>query len=148
MRISAALLLLTMGGLLTAAHGQAPLFWRDPATGLTWASADNGIGVSAAQAAYYCRTLSLAGHKNWRLPDIEELQKLFGGPPDGNGRHVIGPVKITGWTWSVTPGQHPGEQWSLDFGDGGRASAFMGDSGLNRALCVRGKSSVLNSLSK
>jgi hypothetical protein len=34
-------------------------------------------------------------------------------------------------------GKEPGEQWSLDFGDGARASVVTGDSGLNRALCVR-----------
>jgi Protein of unknown function (DUF1566) len=137
--------LLAVGGLIMTALGQQPTSktlyapWRDSATGLTWAGADNGIGASAAQAAYYCRTLTLGGHRGWRLPGIEELQKLFGGPPDTNGHHVIGPIKITGWAWSSTPGQHPGEQWALDFGDGGRASAVMGDSGLNRALCVRGK---------
>ena len=133
-------LMLAAGGLPQTARGrQADSgVWLDPATKLTWAAADNGIGASAAQAARYCGALTLGGHKDWRLPDIEELQGLFGGPADGNGRHLVGPVKVTGWAWSSTPGQQPGEQWVLDFGDGGRASAVTGDSGLNRALCVRG----------
>lgn len=116
-----------------------PRIWRDPSTKLTWANADNGFGVSAAQAAYYCANLTLGRYRDWRLPDIEELQQLFGGVPDANGHHLAGPIKVTAWAWSSTPGKAPGEQWELDFGDGGRASAVTGDSGLNRALCVRGR---------
>jgi len=106
-------------------------FWTDPATRLTWADADNGNGVSAAQAKYYCES------KSSRLPTIEELETLFGGEADPNGRHIKGPIKLTGWAWSSTPGLAPGEQWALDFADGARASAVTGDSGLNRALCVK-----------
>jgi NADH:flavin oxidoreductase / NADH oxidase family len=48
-----------------------------------------------------------------------------------------GPIKLTGWQWSSTPGKQAGEGWALDFGDGGRPSVAAGDSGLNRALYVR-----------
>jgi hypothetical protein len=142
MRRFSVILVLAVSGLSQTARGRQSdtAAWRDPATGLTWAAADNGIGVSAGQAARYCGALTLGGHQDWRLPGIEELQGIFGGPPDGNGRRLAGPVKATGWAWSSTPGQQPGEQWVLDFGDGGRASAVTGDSGLNRALCVRGHS--------
>jgi hypothetical protein len=143
MRRLAVVIGLAVSGLFMTADGQAPSSpevgtWRDQATGLTWAASDNGVGVSASQAALYCSSLSIAGHKGWRLPDIEELQTLFGGPGDDHGHHTIGPLKITGWAWSSTAGQQRGEQWALDFGDGGRASAVTGDSGLNRALCVQG----------
>jgi hypothetical protein len=111
--------------------------WIDPNTGLTWPTADNGSGVSLSQAVYYCSNLTLAGYKDWTLPAIDDLQRLFGGPADENGHHVLGAIKLTGWAWSSTPGNEPGEEWSLDFGDGGRASVVNGDSGLNRALCVR-----------
>ncbi len=137
--------LLVVSGLIQTAHGRQPTaktvpeIWRDPATGLTWASADNGRSVSVAQAASYCSGLNRGGLRNWRLPAIDELQTLFGGDADANGRHVLGGIKLSGWAWSSTPGQAPGEQWALDFGDGGRASAVTGDSGLNRALCVSGK---------
>ena len=112
-------------------------YWTDPQTKLTWAAADNGSGVSQAQAQYYCRSLTLGGFKDWTLPNIEQLQNLFGGAADDNGHHVIGPIKLTGWEWSSTAGNAAGEAWALDFGDGGRASVVTGDSGLNRALCVR-----------
>ena len=89
------------------------------------------------QAVYYCQALTLAGHKDWTLPSIDDLHKLFGGPANANGFHIVAPIKLSGWTWSSSPGKEPGEEWALDFGDGGRASVVMGDSGFNRALCVR-----------
>jgi hypothetical protein len=112
-------------------------YWIDPNTKLIWAAADNGSGVTQSQAAYYCRSLTLNGYKDWTLPSIDDLQKLFGGPANLSGYHIAGPLKLTGWAWSSSVGKEPGEQWALDFGDGGRASVVTGDSGLNRALCVR-----------
>ena len=112
-------------------------YWIDPNTKLMWAAADNGSGVSQSQAAYYCRFLTLSGFKDWTLPGIDDLQRLFGGPANLSGYRIVGPLKLTGWQWSSSPGKEPGEEWALDFGDGGRASVVTGDSGLNRALCVR-----------
>ena len=116
---------------------QSPGYWTDPDTRLTWATADNGSAVSYSQAVYYCRALTLGGYKDWTLPSIDALHKLFGGPANANGFHITGPIKLTGWAWSSSPGKETGEQWALDFGDGGRASVVTGDSGFNRALCVR-----------
>jgi hypothetical protein len=124
-----------IGWLPAPAHAQAP--WTDPQTRLMWTEADNGIGVTASQAAYYCRALKVGGHRDWALPTIDELQHLFGGPPNASGYHIAAAIKLTGWQWSASPGQQRGEQWALDFGDGARASVVAGDSGLNRALCVR-----------
>lgn len=119
------------------AETQTRGYWIDPNTKLMWAAADNGSGVSQSQAAYYCRFLKASGYKDWTLPGIDDLQKLFGGPGNTSGYHIVGPLKLTGWQWSSSPGKEPGEEWALDFGDGGRASVVTGDSGLNRALCVR-----------
>ena len=102
-----------------------------------WTKADNGSGISLSQAKRYCQASTAGGFKDWRLPAIDDLQGLFGGPGDERGYHVRGPLKLTGWRWSSTPGEREGEGWTLDFGDGGRASVAAGDSGLNRALCVR-----------
>jgi hypothetical protein len=113
-------------------------YWVDSDTNLMWTAADNGSGLSWHQALRYCTDLSLAGFTNWTLPGIEDLQGLFNASPSNNsGFHIKGPLKLTGWQWSSTPGQQTGEGWALDFGDGGRASVAAGDSGLNRALCVR-----------
>jgi hypothetical protein len=114
-----------------------PESWIDPETHLMWTLADNGYGVSWLQAQRYCRDLKLGGLHDWKLPSIDDLQVLVG-QSSGQGTYRIkGPIKLTGWQWSSTPGQHSGEGWALDFGDGARASVAAGDSGLNRALCVR-----------
>ena len=120
-------------GLNTESHD----YWTDPATRLMWPTRDNGYGVSLRQAARYCDELKSGGFKDWSLPSIDELQGIFGNAENQGGYHVKGPIKLTGWQWSSTPGQQEGEGWALDFGDGGRASVPAGDSGLNRALCVR-----------
>lgn len=112
-------------------------FWLDQATGLIWATADNGVGVSWIQARRYCDALHAGDREAWRLPSIDELQSLVAQAANPEGYRVRGPLKLTGWAWSSTPGIESGEGWALDFGDGGRASVVAGDSGLNRALCVR-----------
>lgn len=119
-----------------AAVGQAEATWTDPSLSLVWTVTDSGSPVTFSQASYYCSHLDLNGHKDWRLPTIDELQTMFGGPANASGHHILGPLKLTGWQWSSTLGKEKGEAWALDFGDGGRASVVMGDSGLNRALCV------------
>ena len=116
-------------------------YWVNPETQQTWTSADNASGISFSQAQRYCQALTLGGFKDWTLPSIDDLQQLFGGPENERGYHVKGPIKMTGWQWSSTAGEQEGEGWALDFGDGGRASVAAGDSGLNRALCVRHVSS-------
>lgn len=110
--------------------------WTDPRTQLTWAAADNGAGVTVSQARHHCDTLKIGHLHTWRLPTIDELQTLFGGPPDERGFRVIAPLKLSGWAWSSSVGNEPAEHWALDFGDGARASVVAGDAGLNRALCV------------
>jgi len=112
-------------------------YWSDADTGLTWAAADNGSAIIYTRADSYCRSLTLGGFKDWMLPSIDDLKKLFGGPPGAGGFHTTTPIKLSGWEWSSSPGTEPGEQWALDFGDGGRSSVVIGDSGFNRALCVR-----------
>ena len=114
-----------------------PVYWLDPDTKLMWTAADNGSGLSWNQALRYCRELTLAGFNNWTLPSIDDLQHIFDNTHNEGGYHVKGPIKLTGWQWSATPGTQEGEGWALDFGDGGRASVAAGDSGLNRALCIR-----------
>jgi hypothetical protein len=108
--------------------------WKDERTGLVWAGADNGSGVTVSQAKAYCA--ALAGGP-WRLPEIEELQSIVGTQANEKGYRVTGPLKLSGWAWSATQGREAAENWTMDLGDGGRASVAKGDAGLNRALCVR-----------
>jgi hypothetical protein len=112
-------------------------YWIDPETHWMWTAADNGSGVSWIQAQRFCRSLTLGGFKDWKLPSIDDLQAMVGGADSQSAYRIKAPIKLTGWQWSSTPGKQNGEGWALDFGDGARASVAAGDSGLNRALCVR-----------
>ncbi len=128
-----------MLALLCTAFGEGTggSVWLDPITKRMWTASDSGSGVSLSQAKRYCENANTAGFKDWTLASIDDLQGLFGGAGNERGYHIRGPLKLTGWQWSSTPGIQEGEGWALDFGDGGRASVAAGDSGLNRALCVR-----------
>lgn len=135
--LACSLVALTRITLGQAVKAETREYWVDPRSQRMWTTADNGSGLSWSQAGRYCRELTLDGFRDWTLPSIDELQQLFGGPGNANGYHIVGPIKLTGWQWSSTAGQQEGEGWVLDFGDGARASVAAGDSGLNRALCVR-----------
>ena len=74
-----------MGHAVAQAEARRRGYWVDPETHLMWPAADNGLGVSWSQVAYHCRTLAIAGHRDWRLPTIDELQRLFGGPVNPAG---------------------------------------------------------------
>lgn len=50
--------------------------FTDVATGLIWMQADSGAGMDWEDALAYCESASAAGYKDWRLPDIKELQSI------------------------------------------------------------------------
>src|ERR1700681_1237026 len=56
---------------------QSPRYWVDPFTGLMWAGKDSGKDVNWRKATNYCRDLRLAGHSDWRLATIEELEGIY-----------------------------------------------------------------------
>jgi DNA-binding winged helix-turn-helix (wHTH) protein len=151
-----AALLLIVAGTLAATWPIARQYalrkptWTDPQTHLTWARRDNGADVTLAQAATYCRQLSLGQAGHWRLPQIDELQTLYDpgtsaagtwGPARPVYWHVKGNLHLSGgevagnltWRTDLTPA---GEEQSFDFSFGRRnydAPDFFGD---HRALCV------------
>ena len=48
----------------------------DNATGLMWMQNDNGSGILWENALSYAENSTFAGHSDWRLPDIKELQSI------------------------------------------------------------------------
>lgn len=52
--------------------------------GLEWALATNGENITWPQAVEYCTELALAGHDDWRLPTVDELESLHD-PAEGDG---------------------------------------------------------------
>jgi Protein of unknown function (DUF1566) len=129
-------------------------YWVDSSTGLMWSGKDNGRNVSWKGAVKYCRNLRLAGHSDWRLPTIDELEGIY----DGSGftapypKDVVpvlagrakGGLLLTGnFEWSSNRvlddrGHRTGYAWQFDFPHGRRWHEPLGYYGSKRALCVRG----------
>jgi len=113
------------------------LIWTDPAAGLMWTKKDNGSDVNWQQATDYCRKLQLAGHSNWRLPTIDELQGIYDANVDVGGWHVKGKLQLSGWDWSSSQDEASEEAWVFFFTRGMRGSAPLRVFSGERALCVR-----------
>ena len=129
-------------------------YWIDPSTGLMWAGKDNGKDVSWSKAMKYCRDLRLAGHSDWRLPNMAELQPIYdssitasglAGPPK-NPRtftwHVKGNLFLTGDQWSSNyrmddRGRPSGYAYYFDFNSAKPNDDQNGYSDNKCALCVR-----------
>ena len=140
-----------------ARAAQAQGYWADPSTGLMWAAKDNGKDVGWRGAMKYCRGLRLAGHSDWRLANMAELQGVYdktveapglAGPaktPRAFTWHVKGNLFLTGDQWSghQVIGRMPLESYEdyFDFNEGRPDTDPSGwpysSSGM-RALCVRG----------
>jgi hypothetical protein len=128
-------------------------FWTDPSTGLMWAAKDNGKDLSYESAVQYCRDLRLAGHSDWRLATLVELQGIYDKTAIAHGLagahgevrnrwHVKGNLFLTGEPWAYDQsGRTEQRQDSFNF-DTGRANnpnGFLSPSfSFKRALCVRG----------
>jgi hypothetical protein len=64
----------------------------DSVTGLMWQDdygADGNTTHTWDEALLYCENLSLAGHTDWKMPDIRELESLVDTGPDGNRRDLL-----------------------------------------------------------
>ena len=98
----------------------------DTRTGLMWAKATLACGaVDHAAATKACKALRLAGHKDWRMPTIEELFGLA-----DRSRHSpaidtdVFPNTESTWYWSSTPcAWDPSCAWVVGFFSG---SAYGG----------------------
>ncbi|MBR9884875.1 MAG: DUF1566 domain-containing protein [Oceanospirillales bacterium] len=76
----------------------------DRASALTWQQRDDGQTRNWKQALAYCEGLDLAGHNDWRLPNIKELQSIVDysrHDPAIDTRHLQMRDK-RGWFWSST----------------------------------------------
>jgi len=84
----------------------------DRATGLTWTRADSGKAMNWKAALAYAEGLTLAGHDDWRLPNVKELQSIvdYSRAPDARKASARGPAldpifKLTeteSWFWTST----------------------------------------------
>jgi Protein of unknown function (DUF1566) len=108
----------------------------DPDSGLMWTRSDNGYDLTWLEADKYCNDLSLAGLSGWRLPKIEDLERLYD-PKGGNRYNIRKPFRLSNWlVWSSTE-KGSDSAWSFYFNGGRRSSFRMVGSLGYRALCVR-----------
>ncbi|MGA3211849.1 MAG: DUF1566 domain-containing protein [Terriglobales bacterium] len=111
--------------------------FADHSSGLVWASRDNGEDVDWNDANTYCQALKLGGYSDWRLPNIDELQKMYDPKPNAHGFSVKGNIALSGgWCWSTTQ-ERPGRAFGFLFRSGKRFASGEDASLDGRALCVR-----------
>ena len=76
----------------------------DHSTGLTWQRADDGKTRDWPGALRYCATLDLGGKRDWRLPNVKELQSIVDytrNDPAIDTSHFV-QTDRNGWFWSST----------------------------------------------
>jgi hypothetical protein len=89
-------------------------YWVDPGTRLMWAAQANG-GVDWYEGTKYCRKLRVGGYRDWRLPMIEELERIRDpGPPAAPKGGIVAYELV----WSSTQGQTRREARTFDFWSG------------------------------
>jgi hypothetical protein len=66
----------------------------DNATGLMWMHEDSKVAMNWKDALSYAENLSFAGHSDWRLPDVKELQSIvdYSRSPQSSNSAAIDPL--------------------------------------------------------
>lgn len=111
----------------------------DHKTGLIWQQGEPGK-MDWGSALSYCEGLSLAGHSDWRLPDVKELESLTDyskSDPDPAIDTNFFPNVNLSWYWSSTTGasEPTSGAWNVYFSDGGFGGYGKDNNGYVR--CVR-----------
>ncbi len=78
----------------------------DTETGLMWQKEDDGKERNLQEAFTYCKELSLAGFKDWRLPTLAEFKDL---EEAAEGTNIDMPIRYPRngydyWTSTLPPG--------------------------------------------
>jgi hypothetical protein len=125
---------------------------RDTKTSLQWSQKDNGADVDFKGAKAFCDELTLAGHDDWRLPTIEELEGIYdenvASPPTYLYRGKPYPLRMDSSFALTAPGiwsssmryENRGVAWSFFFSSGRQLATAPTATNYQRALCVRGAS--------
>ncbi len=90
----------------------------DTATGLMWQQSFPVQTMGWQQALAYCESLVLAGHDDWRLPNVNELQSIVDytqyGPSIDTAFFPDTPADFF-WTSTSVPGKYSNKAWPVHF---------------------------------
>lgn len=89
----------------------------DNTSGRMWQQSDDNTGRNWQQAHAYCDSLTLAGHTDWRLPDIKELRGIVDNTVDYpaiNGTYYPGTDSDPYWS-STSVASTPTRAWYVNF---------------------------------
>jgi len=101
-----------------------------------WAREDNRSNVTWRAAREYCAELDLGGWRDWRLPDIEQLESLQAMWSQAAFK-TADPIKLTECCpWSSTEIDEQ-KAWNFNFRFRKQFEGFKGHSFGMRALCIR-----------
>lgn len=104
-------------------------------TGLMWQKETAPGTYNWQDALIYCENLELAGHTDWRLPNLLELQSIV---DFGRFTPAIDPVfeAWSGWYWSSSSfAYYPARAWNVFFNSGVLdIRVYKSDQGLVRAV--------------
>ncbi|SES74788.1 Protein of unknown function [Nitrosomonas marina] len=125
----------------TVTHNKTGLIWMRCALGQNWNGATctgSGQAYTWPAALQAAEGFSFAGHNDWRLPDIKELNSIVEQAcmsPAINA--MVFPAAPSTWFWSASPyAGYVRDAWSVSFG-GGSDGAFL-KTGSDRVRLVRG----------
>jgi len=116
----------------------------DKTTGLTWQQSGSEEYLQFDQAKQYIRNLNkqgFAGHKDWRLPTLEEAMSLMEPKKNKHGLY-IDPVfgKEQTWIWTADK-QSASAAWVVLFLNGSCLGSYVAY--YNFVLAVRGGQSII-----
>ncbi|MBR0565092.1 DUF1566 domain-containing protein [Azoarcus sp. L1K30] len=76
----------------------------DLASALTWQKRDDGVSRTWPEALAYCQRLDLAGKRDWRLPNVKELQSIvdYRQHAPALDQRYLQVSDPRGWFWSST----------------------------------------------
>ena len=99
-------------------------------TNLMWANEDNDSGITWLDAKKYCDAYRGGGYKDWRMPTLDELAKLYAVGAYKNK------IRLTeSWIWASE--NRGSDAAYFDFSSGERIWDVKSINYLNRALPVR-----------
>jgi hypothetical protein len=115
----------------------------DNCTGLLWEQSVNPQALTWPRAIDYCEALTVAGHSDWRLPNIRELASIIDYGTFYPAMNTAFQFPDYAWdSWSGTSGAtDSATAWYITFGEGGAREQDKATA--KRAHCVVGVSVTL-----